>query len=560
MKRFGIVLLLLLLFGLPVFTWGAPNRGEIIRAEYGSGNHWVDVTQRVQSLNRGGVLNFRVDNDTLGVDPAPGVAKVLRLRVRRQDGTTQQLAFQENQYVTLRGYSVGYAASSGLQILRGVYGAGDGSVDVTDRLNSQIQGGQLNMQVTNDTMGGDPAPGQNKTLTVRYTYNGSPAQVVVNEGDYLNLRGSNNYRNDSRNDSGNNYNGGGLQITRARYGAGDGSVDVTDRLNSQIQGGQLNMQVTNDTMGGDPAPGQNKTLTVRYTSNGSPAQVVVNEGDYLNLRGGNNYRNDSRNDSGNNYNWGGLQITRARYGAGDGSVDVTDRLNSQIRGGQLNMQVNNDTMGGDPAPGQNKTLTVRYTSTGSPAQVVVNEGDYLNLRGGIGRNSGYGGAYTTIPSGTQLAIRTNEAIDSRNATAGQRFSAVMAGDVFDRSGALVIPKGSDADLVIRSTGGSDLVLDVDSIVVAGQRYVVSTADFEQKGREGIGANKRTAEMVGGGAALGAVIGAIVGGGKGAAIGALIGGAGGAGAEVLTKGSEVRVPAETILNFRLDSDLRLEPAR
>jgi hypothetical protein len=235
-------------------------------------------------------------------------------------------------------------------------------------------------------------------------------------------------------------------------------------------------------------------------------------------------------------------------------------LNSQIQGGQLNMQVTNDTMGGDPAPGQNKTLTVRYMYNRSPAEVVVNEGDYLNLRGGIGRNSGYGGAYAIIPSGTELAIRTNEAIDSRNSTAGQRFSAVMAGDVFDSSGALVIPKGSDVDLVIRSTGGSDLVLDVDSIVVAGQRYVVSTAGLEQKGREGIGANKRTAEMVGGGAALGAVIGAIVGGGKGAAIGALIGGAGGAGAEVLTKGSDVRVPAETVLNFRLDSDLRLEPAR
>ena len=54
-------------------------------------------------------------------------------------------------------------------------------------------------------------------------------------------------------------------------------------------------------------------------------------------------------------------------------------------------------------------------------------------------------------------------------------------------------------------------------------------------------------------------GGIAGGGKGAAIGAGVGAAGGAGVEVLTKGKQVKVPAETILNFRLDTDLRLQPA-
>ena len=63
-------------------------------------------------------------------------------------------------------------------------------------------------------------------------------------------------------------------------------------------------------------------------------------------------------------------------------------------------------------------------------------------------------------------------------------------------------------------------------------------------------------MVGGGAALGALIGAIVGHGKGAAIGAASGGAGGAGVEILVKGKEVRVPAETVLKFRLDQPLSL----
>jgi DUF3011 family protein len=170
------------------------------------------------------------------------------------------------------------------------------------------------------------------------------------------------------------------------------------------------------------------------------------------------------------------------------------------------------------------------------------------------------GTFATIPNGTQIAIRTNEVIDSATSAVGQTFAAEIYADVLDSSGAVVIPKGSDVQLVIRSTEGRDLVLDIDSLVVAGQRYVVSTADLEQKGRQGVGANRRTVEMVGGGAAVGAIIGAIVGGGKGAAIGAGVGAAGGAGAEVLTQGKQVRVPAETVLNFRLDTDLSLQAAR
>jgi hypothetical protein len=173
---------------------------------------------------------------------------------------------------------------------------------------------------------------------------------------------------------------------------------------------------------------------------------------------------------------------------------------------------------------------------------------------------------STIPSGTELSVRTNETIDSKTAAVGQTFSAVIAADVLDSFGAVTIPKGSDAQLVIRSAQGgsitstSDLVLDVDSVTVSGTRYLISTGDLEQQGGQGVGANKKTAIMVGGGAALGTLIGAIVGGGKGAAIGAAVGAAGGLGTEVLTRGKQVRVPAETLLNFKLDQDLRLQAMR
>jgi hypothetical protein len=94
------------------------------------------------------------------------------------------------------------------------------------------------------------------------------------------------------------------------------------------------------------------------------------------------------------------------------------------------------------------------------------------------------------------------------------------------------------------------------VTVEGRRYRVSTVDKELESGSGIGANKRTGEYVGGGAVLGAIIGAIAGGGKGAAIGAVAGGGGGAVAQVITRGKEVHVPAETELRFRLDRPLRL----
>jgi hypothetical protein len=196
---------------------------------------------------------------------------------------------------------------------------------------------------------------------------------------------------------------------------------------------------------------------------------------------------------------------------------------------------------------------------------VLRRDEFLTLGDGRARNE-WRGDPIIIASGTEFPVRSNETIDSKTASVGQHFLAIIERDILDSTGALAIPKGSDAELVIRQTedGGmtnaSELVLDVDSVTVAGIRYMVSTEDIGEKGRDGIGANRRTGVMVGGGAGLGALIGAIAGGGKGAAIGAGVGAAAGAAGQILTKGGEVRVPAETVLNFKLEQDLRLEPAR
>jgi hypothetical protein len=172
-----------------------------------------------------------------------------------------------------------------------------------------------------------------------------------------------------------------------------------------------------------------------------------------------------------------------------------------------------------------------------------------------------------LPRGTQISIRTEETIDSARAVEGQTFAAEVSRDVRDSAGDIVIPRGSNAQVVIRSasrggriTNSSDLVLDLASVSVDGRRYRLSTSDILEKGKDGVGGNKRTAKYVGGGAVLGTIIGAIAGQGKGAAIGGLSGAAAGAAGQVFTKGRAVRVPVESVLTFRLDRPLRVSPGR
>jgi len=163
-----------------------------------------------------------------------------------------------------------------------------------------------------------------------------------------------------------------------------------------------------------------------------------------------------------------------------------------------------------------------------------------------------------LPVGTEVSVRTNERIDSRDVVEGQTFSAQIEEDIRDTDGSVAIPRGSDVWLVTRRVEvNGDITLDVDSISVSGRRYRVSTSDEElQSRKDGVGGNARTGRYVGGGAVLGAIIGAIAGGGKGAAIGAASGAGAGAAAQIITRGREVHVPAESVIRFRLDRPLRL----
>jgi hypothetical protein len=171
-----------------------------------------------------------------------------------------------------------------------------------------------------------------------------------------------------------------------------------------------------------------------------------------------------------------------------------------------------------------------------------------------------------LPSGTELTVRTAEDIDSSTAVVDQTFSAIVERDIRGESDNVVIPAGSHAVLVVReissggTTGSPNMVLDMQSMTVSGRRYVLSTTELKRDSGTGIGTNRRTAETVGGGAAIGTIIGAIAGGAKGAAIGVLVGAAGGAGVQILNRGKDVRVPAETLLTFKLNEPASLQAER
>jgi hypothetical protein len=163
----------------------------------------------------------------------------------------------------------------------------------------------------------------------------------------------------------------------------------------------------------------------------------------------------------------------------------------------------------------------------------------------------------TIDTGTSISVRTNEAINVKNSD-GRVFTGVVDQDVTDSSGAVAIPRGSNAELIVKQISNKELTLDLESVTVNGQRYAV-TADARQMSsgaRDGIGKNNRTGEFVGGGAALGAIIGAIAGGGKGAAIGAAAGAGAGAGTQILTRGKAVKLPPESLVTFRLQQPIAM----
>lgn len=164
-----------------------------------------------------------------------------------------------------------------------------------------------------------------------------------------------------------------------------------------------------------------------------------------------------------------------------------------------------------------------------------------------------------VPAGTALVVRLIDDVDSQRDSVGKTFRASVDEPVLigERT---VIPRGADVTIKLvedkqsgKLSGKTELTLDVVSLQVNGRVIDVMTAEVS---RASSSRTTKSGQVVGGGAALGAIIGAIAGGGKGAAIGAVSGAAAGGAVQVITKGERVTIPSETRLTFTLQQPLSL----
>jgi len=174
----------------------------------------------------------------------------------------------------------------------------------------------------------------------------------------------------------------------------------------------------------------------------------------------------------------------------------------------------------------------------------------------------YAGGDVTIPAGQSILVRMIDGVDSAKNHVGDLFHASLETDL-NVNGVLVARKGTDVYGRLASSdkggtfsGKSELQLELARIVVDGKDYPVVSSDYNVQGKS---QGSSTAKKVGGGAVAGAIIGGIAAGGKGAAIGAAAGGGAGAGVQILTKGDKVKVPSETLLEFRLQQPVTVTPA-
>lgn len=168
-------------------------------------------------------------------------------------------------------------------------------------------------------------------------------------------------------------------------------------------------------------------------------------------------------------------------------------------------------------------------------------------------------AEVTIPAQTEISVRLNQSLATNRATAGDPFFATVA-DPVEVNGQVVIPQGAavkgrviSVSSAGRLKGVAKIRLTLDSVEVRGSSYDLSSNTFARIGEKH---KKRNWEMIGGGGGGGALLGALAGGGKGLLIGAPIGAGAGLAGSALTGKSDLVIPAETAMTFRLLAPLEI----
>jgi len=272
---------------------------QVMKAEWGAGNRWMDVTNQVRMLlSSNGMV--KVNNQNMGGDPAVGADKILRIQARNYQGQTRQFTYKEGQNIDAsQFYSYGGGIGPGpggpgpgWQVMYADWGAGNRRVDVTARVRQMLSGNGM-VKVNNQNLGGDPAVGADKTLRISARDSrGAVQQFTYREGQNIDASQFYNYGGypggprppgpgPGYPPPGPGY--GNLQIVRAYWGLNNRTSDVSQILRGQVQNGTLVIQANNRNLGGDPYPGADKVLTVVYRINGREQTATVKEGNTLRI-------------------------------------------------------------------------------------------------------------------------------------------------------------------------------------------------------------------------------------------------------------------------------------
>src|SRR4051812_10171139 len=165
-----------------------------------------------------------------------------------------------------------------------------------------------------------------------------------------------------------------------------------------------------------------------------------------------------------------------------------------------------------------------------------------------------------IPAGTPIVVRLDKTISTKTATPGSPFTATVTKALVTRRGTIV-PKGSRAEGVVVTSkspgkfkGEGALTVKMTKLTVQEITYPMVAKPFTVALA---GKGKRSSLLIGGGAAAGALIGGLAGGGKGAAIGALSGGGAGTAGAALTGNNELDLAVETPIVFELVEPITLQ---
>jgi len=177
----------------------------------------------------------------------------------------------------------------------------------------------------------------------------------------------------------------------------------------------------------------------------------------------------------------------------------------------------------------------------------------------------------TLPTDTIISVQMNGTLSSRTAHVGDKFTATVTVPVY-ANGQTIIPAGSIVEGRVtqvtpakRMNRSGTIGIDFDDIVFPNGTSVDLVGNLtsddpetrrriDDESRVSAEGNKRPAVFIGGGGALGAVLGGIAGGGKGAAVGGAIGAGAGIASVLLSKGEEARVPSGTAFGVQLKQPL------